>query len=243
MKNILIKTWTIIGLRIFYVLHPIYEKLFNIKLPSTWYELDWIQNHPWELYERFDEPHHFNSFRRQNLAEAAQKVADLKIPGDVIECGVYKGFSAVLILPKNTSQKYFGVDTFKGLTQPTQLDGSYWTLGDLSASYEVVEKKLLEFQTRIILLKGEIPYVFDSPKFKGIKFSFAHIDVDLYEPTRHSLDFIWPRLSPGRVVICDDYGFSTCPGATLAINQFLKKTFDATFVTFSCGGIWIRKNE
>ncbi|HEX3704868.1 MAG TPA: TylF/MycF/NovP-related O-methyltransferase, partial [Vicinamibacterales bacterium] len=48
-----------------------------------------------------------------------------------------------------------------------------------------------------------------------------HIDVDLYEPTRDSIAFLYERMNPGGIVVCDDYGFMTCPGATKAIDEFL----------------------
>ena len=244
MKKSLLSCWSRIGIRLFYFLHPIYEKVFKVVLPSTWYELDWLRDHPWKMYKHFDEPHHFNALRRQNLVEAAKQVVSSGIPGDIIEFGVFKGFSAYLMMiSKDSHQRYFGVDTFQGLSLPALLDGSHWNSGDLAASVEIVEKKLHKFQDRVFLLKGEIPKVFESPIFDRVVFSFAHIDVDLYEPTKDSLEFVWPKLSSGGVIVCDDYGFSTCPGATLAVDQFLQNNSSAICVIFSTGGIWIRKNE
>jgi hypothetical protein len=47
----------------------------------------------------------------------------------------------------------------------------------------------------------------------------VHIDVDLYQPTRDSLAFFYPRLVKGGVIVMDDYGFKTCPGATRAAEE------------------------
>jgi hypothetical protein len=44
--------------------------------------------------------------------------------------------------------------------------------------------------------------------------------VDLYKPTLQSLEFFWPKLVAGGVVVCDDYGFTTCPGARRAMDEF-----------------------
>ena len=52
------------------------------------------------------------------------------------------------------------------------------------------------------------------------KISFAHIDVDIYRSTLDCCTFIYPRLSPGGFIICDDYGFPSCPGARTAIDEF-----------------------
>jgi predicted O-methyltransferase YrrM len=50
------------------------------------------------------------------------------------------------------------------------------------------------------------------------KFSFVHLDVDLYESTKASLEWFYPRLSPGAVVMCHDYDHS---GVRKAVDEFL----------------------
>ena len=52
------------------------------------------------------------------------------------------------------------------------------------------------------------------------RFAFVHIDVDLYQPTRDSIEFFYPRLNPGGILLLDDYGFRSCPGATAAADEF-----------------------
>lgn len=51
-------------------------------------------------------------------------------------------------------------------------------------------------------------------------FCFVHIDVDLYQPTYDSLAFFYERTSSGGIILCDDYGFITCPGAKAAMDSF-----------------------
>jgi hypothetical protein len=46
--------------------------------------------------------------------------------------------------------------------------------------------------------------------------------VDLYQPTYDSLDFFFPRLVKGGVIVCDDYNFSNFPGAKLAWDEYFK---------------------
>lgn len=55
----------------------------------------------------------------------------------------------------------------------------------------------------------------------GLRFALVHLDADLYSPTRHSLEFFWPRLLPGGVLVLDDYGFVTCPGTKMATDEFV----------------------
>ena len=63
-----------------------------------------------------------------------------------------------------------------------------------------------------------IPTRFDEVADRS--FCFVHVDVDLFEPTRESIAFFYPRMVPGGVMLFDDYGFVTCPGATRAIDEF-----------------------
>ena len=73
-------------------------------------------------------------------------------------------------------------------------------------------------RVRVVFHPGWIPDKFADVDEK--KFCFVHIDVDLYEPTRASLAFFGERLTPGGILICDDYGFETCPGARLAMDEY-----------------------
>ena len=77
---------------------------------------------------------------------------------------------------------------------------------------------LQKFNGSFTLYKGWIPARFDEAKDKT--FSLVHIDVDLYEPTLASLAFFWPRISAGGMIVCDDYGFESCPGARRAMDEF-----------------------
>ena len=66
-------------------------------------------------------------------------------------------------------------------------------------------------------MKGWIPCRFG--EIADRRFAFVHIDVDLYEPTRDALEFFYPRLNEGAVLVVDDYGFTSCPGATRAAEE------------------------
>jgi O-methyltransferase len=66
--------------------------------------------------------------------------------------------------------------------------------------------------------QGNIPGTFDF--LKGSRFSFVHIDVDVHPATRDCLEFFWPRLNTGGFIVVDDYGFTSCPGAKRAVDEF-----------------------
>lgn len=72
---------------------------------------------------------------------------------------------------------------------------------------------------RAVFLPGWIPERFGEV---NEPVGLIHIDVDLYAPTRDSVAYFWDLLLPGGVVICDDCGFTTCPGARRAIDEFFE---------------------
>jgi hypothetical protein len=146
------------------------------------------------------------------------------VPGETAECGVFTGASSYLICLANQKQiKYdrchYMFDSFEGLSNPSETDGTHWEKGELSYDIGKARKNLSQFD-RISFHPGWIPTRF--PDVEEKNFAFVHIDVDLYEPTRDSIAFFYPRLHPGGVIVCDDYGSSLCPGATRAINEYLK---------------------
>ena len=71
------------------------------------------------------------------------------------------------------------------------------------------------------------------------KGNHVHVDVDLYEPTLASLAFFYPRMNPGGVMVCDDYGFTTCPGATKAVDEFLHDKPEKMIALPNGGGFFI----
>ncbi len=171
---------------------------------------------PIENYRSYDRKFALREFARLALVR----------PGSFAECGVYKGASAYILAkeirtrsPATTLHLY---DSFEGLSSPSALDGNHWLKGDLNGSLGEVQSNLKEFAPRIIYHKGWIPDCFDDAL--GERFSFVHIDVDLYQPTHDTLTYFYPRMVPHGIIICDDYGFETCPGARKAVDEFFERT-------------------
>ena len=73
-----------------------------------------------------------------------------------------------------------------------------------------------------MLHPGWIPDRF--PEVADERFSFVHVDVDLYEPHRDAIEFFWPRLTRGGVMVFDDYGSAYCPGARQAVDEAFAPT-------------------
>ena len=103
------------------------------------------------------------------------------------------------------------------------------------ANRQLAQRNLAEF-SGVHLLKGWIPAQF--PEIADKRFCFVHIDVQLYEPTRHSIEFFYPRMNPGGIIVCDDYGFSICPGARRALDEFMTGRAEP-IVDLACGSAFI----
>jgi hypothetical protein len=176
-------------------------------------------------------------------------LSTLNIEGDTAECGVFDGATSYLICSagKRTGVRktHHAFDSWEGLSAPSDEDRTenkfnifFWEKGDLSVTQEQTMQNLSDFDN-VIYYKGWIPERFHEIKDK--RFSFVHIDVDIYEPTRDSLEFFYPRMSPGGVILCDDYGYHTCPGAHKAFDDFMRKKFDGSVTHLPTGQGFIIK--
>lgn len=110
-------------------------------------------------------------------------------------------------------------DSFKGLSKPEAEDGTFWYAGALASTEQAARDNLARFPD-VSFYRGWIPERFCEVADR--RFAFVHIDVDLGAPTRNSIEFFYPRLQPGGILLCDDYGFTTCPGATKAMDDFFR---------------------
>ena len=161
------------------------------------------------------------NFALYNFVQALRAV-----PGDLAECGVFRGASSYLALAasRNTGKHLHGFDSFQGLSKPEtqdEISTGYtfkWEENDLATEENDARANLASFKGQYTFYKGWIPERFAEVADKT--FSIVHIDVDLYQPTRDSIEFFYPRLSAGGLAICDDYGFLSCPGARRAMDEF-----------------------
>ncbi len=150
----------------------------------------------------------------------------LTLGGEVWECGVYKGGTAAMlaeIMTRTTpagqvqQQRLRLFDTFSGMpeTDPEKDHHSRGDFGDVSI--EDVQKAVGQADF-ITYHKGWIPET-----FKGLersRITFAHIDVDIYKSVLDCCEFIFPRLKAGGFMVFDDYGFPTCAGARIAVDEY-----------------------
>ena len=168
------------------------------KYRFKWPEMAWWDDEEFSEYlGNFDELEGRNSDRKWMLGQLLRMIDD--VPGDTAECGVFTGASSYLICKgnerSNFPREHYLFDSFEGLSQPTDEDGVHWSQGDLAYQLSQVRENLKGFD-RLHFHKGWIPNEF--PHAEDRQFAFVHVDVDLYEPTRDSFEFFYPRMARRR---------------------------------------------
>jgi O-methyltransferase len=150
-----------------------------------------------------------------------------RLEGDLWECGVYKGGTARMLAQiladsqKSESAKLHLFDTFGGMPETDKTRDTH-KAGDFSdTSLESVQAHVGQ-DNLVVYHPGMIPGTFTG--MEKCRISFAHVDVDIYQSVKECCEFILPRLLVGGVMVFDDYGFPTCPGARQAVDEFFRFT-------------------
>lgn len=143
-----------------------------------------------------------------------------KVPGNFIECGTYAGMS-IFFVADLCKERFLGIDSFEGVSEPGEFDTDYFKTLKLAMPMEIAQKIVSHLDRenfKVELYKGWIPNVFSN--IDQLRYSYVHIDTDLYEPTRDSISHLWPLLNEGGVLICDDYGSYKTIGARKAMIEY-----------------------
>lgn len=176
-------------------------------------------------YKRLSPGNPYSQDRKWTLKEYVR--LSNRLDGDIAECGCYQGATAFFMAQASTHGMLHLFDSFEGISRPASNDVAAdanimgWTEGDLAASEATVRRTLASFEN-VTYYAGWIPARFGDVEDRS--FRVVHIDVDLYQPTRDSIEFFYPRLVQGGVIVMDDYGLMTCPGARQAADEFAEKS-------------------
>jgi O-methyltransferase len=177
----------------------------------------------WKIYERVA-PHTLVPLPRCYMLYSLARHA-LSLPGHFAECGVYKGGTALLfcsVLHEGTKWLHL-FDTFKGIPPgDPEKDNRYVNGGEFwDTSKEAVHDVLSWTGAKYVLVEGLIPDTLRC--VEDYRFAFVHIDVDIYKSVMDSLEFFYPRMTAGGIIVLDDYGFEHCQGAKKATDEFAEK--------------------
>jgi hypothetical protein len=178
--------------------------------------------------------------RIASLCQAIEYITRCNIPGDIVECGVWKGGSvmaAILALMQNgdNQRTIYLFDTFEGMSAPRDVDKVVQSGRSATEMMASADKKeniwayspLDEVQknvsglgypsNRIVFVKGKVEETL--PKRPPGKIALLRLDTDWYESTRHELTHLYPLLVSRGVLIIDDYGHWA--GARKATDEYI----------------------
>ena len=138
------------------------------------------------------------------------------LPGAMAEVGVFQGVSAKLICEAKGDKTLHLFDTFGGLPAASAADGPVHREKQYDTSIERVQE-FLQGYANVHFHKGFFP---DSAAgLQEPTYCFVHADVDLYASTKACLEYFYPRLIPGGILISHDY--SILAGVKQAFTEFL----------------------
>ncbi|HEX9989877.1 MAG TPA: TylF/MycF/NovP-related O-methyltransferase [Chloroflexia bacterium] len=175
------------------------------------------------------------------LCRSVEYIIKHQIPGDIVECGVYKGGSMMAVakslVAQGAERKLYLFDTYEGMPDPADADVTVYgkaaadimrkedkATSDIWAysPLEEVQRNLRDtgYDARLLVfVKGRVEETI--PEQAPEQISLLRLDTDWYESTYHELVHLYPRLSVGGVLIIDDYGH--WQGARKAVDQYIEE--------------------
>jgi len=181
--------------------------------------------------------------RMYALYKAVEYIIHSKIPGDFVECGVWKGGSSMIIAHTllqmgEKDRKIYLYDTFTGMTEPTQKDLRSSDSLPAFTIWEKMQKKdyndwafapLNEVRENMLstgypsqnitFIPGKVEDTV--PTTIPTRIALLRLDTDWYESTYHELTHLFPLLSNRGVLLIDDYGHFK--GAREAVDQYFQE--------------------
>jgi len=174
------------------------------------------------------------------LLNAVEYVSQNQIEGAFVECGVWRGGSAMAMMYRllelqDQSRSFYLYDTYEGMSEPTQEDKSYngvsaekqlksskkseqsdiWAFSPLDKVKQNVQATNYPMD-QVHFVKGKVEETI--PDQVPEKIALLRLDTDWYESTKHEMEHLFPRLVQGGVIIIDDYGH--WQGCRKAIDEY-----------------------
>ncbi|MDP4281643.1 MAG: TylF/MycF/NovP-related O-methyltransferase [Bacteroidota bacterium] len=161
----------------------------------------------------------------------AERLRRENVPGAFAELGVYKGDSARILHCMDSEREFHLFDTFEGFTitdlkEETGDAASYTQRNFSDTSVRKVRERVGDSE-KIRIHPGHFPET--AKDLAEMKFSLVNIDADLYLPTKAGLEFFYPRLSPGGVILVHDHN-SRWKGILRAIAEFSGSIPESTVI-------------
>jgi O-methyltransferase len=186
-----------------------------------------------KVYEKF---HDFTMIPREDFLKNLSLSKNAKyVEGAVVECGVWRGgMIAGMAFLLGANKDYYLFDSFEGLPPVKPIDGveaKQWQADKESPGYCDNCKAEIDFaqramklavvdEDRVFFIKGWFNETLIEKNFDE-KISLLRLDADWYESTMNCLEFFFPKVVPGGLIIIDDY--YVWEGCTKAVHDYLSK--------------------
>ena len=164
----------------------------------------------------------------------------LALNGDFVECGVNKGFMSRIVMDYldfgQRNSTFYLLDTFQGFDEQyltpreRKVLQAYakdhhkfnkpWQMGIYEPCYDVVVRAFNRFDN-VRIIKGTIPDTLAEVKTERV--AYLSIDMNCVGPEIAAIEYFWPKLVQGGIVILDDYGWSAHLAQKLAMDGFATK--------------------
>ena len=228
--------------RVFKAVNCVMTKIFGLKIvPSIQNNKQFKKFQP--IFTKCSSYTMTSAERMYALHKSTQYIIDADIEGDIVETGVWRGGSAMVmaltLLEKGSQEKkMYMYDTFTGMEEPTKNDTNQytgtsplreWKLHNRSShnqwcycSVEDVQENMKTTgypEEKILLIQGKVEDTI--PKNIPEKISLLRLDTDWYESTAHEMEHLYPRLSKGGVLFIDDYNY--WGGCRKGVDEYLEK--------------------
>jgi hypothetical protein len=178
-----------------------------------------------------------------NTLKSCRYVVENNVPGDFVECGVWRGGNGILAKKVferlGSDKRVWMFDTFEGMTEPGDLDVSARTKTSAKAKFDARQKEthnewcfasLEDVRenciksnidlSSVLFIKGDVAKTLRVHQNIPEMISVLRLDTDWYESTKVELEVLYPLLSKSGVLIIDDYGY--WEGARKAVDEYFK---------------------
>jgi O-methyltransferase len=196
----------------------------NAGLQFTWPGTDNVIDMPWRVH----------------IACWAARHA-VHLPGDLVECGVHTGSLSLAICRyidfNSTGKAFYLFDTFTGIPAeqmaeeeaPFRMEENHAYYRE--DSYETALKNFAQYPG-VRLVRGRVPDTLGSVEIDAV--SYLSLDMNIAAPEVAALEFFWPKLSVGAIVLLDDYGWTHYRPQKVALDKFAAKQ-DVEIATLPTG--------
>lgn len=187
-------------------------------------------------------PTMIGELRAANIVEMVERLDEQNIPGALVDCGVWRGGSTMLMRAASLNRTVYCCDTFDGFPPEDAKREKVMCPAALRVPQSQVQANFQKFGVPlegVQFLQGRVQETL-SQITEPV--ALLRVDVDLYEPTLACLETIHPLMSPSAIVIVDDYGVPYY-GCRQAVDEFRVTNQSGQLHWIDTDGVWWTKQH